>query len=271
LRIGNLVTSRLYKGDPLTPEERQEFERDLISLCDRELDLLGDIQNLRVLYAGGSSTLWIEGLSQRIGEVGSLTVLDLNPERIGASREQLEEADLAASVRLVAGDIFEMPFPPGAFDLVYSAGLLHELDVEKRTAEEALAALCSVTRHGGRVATSDFVDTEHAAQLEDEQLQAELVRESSGAMLYGIGSPRRLISLHARLLVDLRWRVSPAQHVRHLNKIVLDEYEPEGLSSLLPEPARRLRAGWRVLRERVRREGYTRPATLYVEGVLGDS
>ena len=269
MRIGNLVTSRLYKGDPLTPEERQEFERDLISLCDHELDLLGDIQNLRVLYAGGSSSLWIEGLSQRIGEVGTLTALDLNPERIGAAREQLEEVDLAASLCLVAGDIFEMPFPSGAFDLVYSAGLLHELDVQERTAEDALAALCSVTRRGGRVATSDFVDTERAAQLEDEQLQAELAREASGAKLYGIGSPQRLVSLHAKLLVDLRWLVSPPRHVRHLDKIVLNEYEPEGLSSLPPETARRLREGWRVLRERVRREGYTRPTTLYVEGVLG--
>ncbi|HLL57708.1 MAG TPA: hypothetical protein VK359_07270 [Rubrobacteraceae bacterium] len=72
LRIENLMPHGLYKWDPLTSEERDEYENDLISFCDRELDLLGDIEGLDVLYAGGSSLLWIEGLSQRIGEKGSL-------------------------------------------------------------------------------------------------------------------------------------------------------------------------------------------------------
>ncbi len=47
---GNLSTGR-----GLTPEEREEFEEDLIPFCDRELDLLGDLRGLDVLYAGGSS------------------------------------------------------------------------------------------------------------------------------------------------------------------------------------------------------------------------
>ncbi len=264
------MTGRLYREDPLTPAEREEFEGDLISLCDRELDLLADIRGLHVLYAGGSSLLWIEGLSQRIGEDGSVTALDLDEEHIEATREQLEEADLAAPVRFVAGNAFEMPFQPGAFDLVYSAGLLHELDVGERTAEEVLAALVSAVRPGGRLATSDFVDTEPAVQLEDEELQAELAREVFGRKLYGIGSLERLVALHEGLLADVRWRVSPGRSTRHLNKVVLDEDEPEELSSLSPEIARRLRDGWGLLRERIRREGYTRPATLYVEGVVSD-
>ncbi|HEV8044938.1 MAG TPA: class I SAM-dependent methyltransferase [Rubrobacter sp.] len=261
------MTGRLYKGDPLTPEEREEYERDLISHCDRELDLLGDIQGIDVLYAGGSSPLWIEGLSQRVGGDGSVAALDLDAERVEAAREQLEEADLEAPVRLIAGDVFEMPCPPGAFDLVYSAGLLHELDVGERTAEEALAALVSAVRPGGRLATSDFVNTEPAVQLEDEELQAGLAREALGRKLYGIGPPERLVALHEKLLGDVRWCVSPPAQIRHLDKVVLGEDEPEELSSLSPETARRLHEKWRFLRERIRREGYTRPATLYVEGV----
>jgi hypothetical protein len=269
MQIGNPMTGGSYREDPLLPTERDEFKRDLISVCDRELALLEDVQGLDVLYAGGSSLLWIEGLSQRIGEGGTVTALDLDEERVRAAREQLQEADLVAPVRLATGDVFEMPLRPGAFDLVYSAGLMHELDVGERSAEEALMALCAVTRRGGRVATSDFVDSEPAVQIEDERLQAELVREASGAKLYGIGPPQRLISLHGKFLVDLRWRVSPPQHVRHLDKIVLAEDEPEGLSSLPSVTARRLREGWRTLRDRVRRGGYSRPATLYVEGVVG--
>ena len=72
------MTQGLYKQDPLTPGEREELEDDLIAFCDRELDLLGDIKNLDVLYAGGSSPLWIEGLSQRIGAGGSVTAIDID-------------------------------------------------------------------------------------------------------------------------------------------------------------------------------------------------
>ncbi|MCV5968723.1 class I SAM-dependent methyltransferase, partial [Lactococcus petauri] len=81
------------------------------------------------------------------------------------SRELLVGADLASPVRLVVGDVFEPPFGPRTFDLVYSAGLFHELDVRESPAEDALAVLVSVTRPEGRVSTSDFVDSVPAAQL----------------------------------------------------------------------------------------------------------
>jgi SAM-dependent methyltransferase len=262
------MPGRLYKGDPLPPEEREEFEADLIAFCGRELDLLGDIRNLDVLYAGGSSLLWLEGLSQRIGEGGRLTALDSDADRIEESRELLEEAELAAPVRLVAGDIFEPPFEPRAFDLVYSAGLFHELDVRERTAEDAIAALASVTRPGGRIATSDFVDSVPAVQLEDEELQRELAREVSGKELFGVGPPERLVALHRSVLDDVRWRLSPPYNVRDLDKLVLAEEEPASLSLLSAKAGRRLRGSREAFLGRVRREGYTRPATLFVEGLV---
>jgi SAM-dependent methyltransferase len=259
---------RLYDDDPLTPGEREDLEDDLISFSNRELDLLGDVRSLDVLYAGGASPLWIEGLSQRIGEEGSLTALEADAERVSEGQEVLGDAALAAPVRLVAGDIFEPPFGPRTFDLVYSAGLLHELDVRERTAEEALGALASVVRPGGRVATSDFVDSVPAVQLEDEEIQRELALEASGARLYGIGPPEQLVGLHESLLEDVRWRVSPPYEVRHLDNLVFAEGEPEDLSLLPADTRRRLRERRKDFLERVRREGYTRPATLYVEGMV---
>src|SRR5919202_1173118 len=128
--------TRLYKQDPLWPEEREELEDDLIAFCDRELDLLGDIRGLQVLYAGGSSPLWIEGLSQRVGPDGSLVAIDLDAERVDETQASLGEAELASPVRLVAGDLFAMSFGPDSFDLVYSSGLFHELDVQERGAED---------------------------------------------------------------------------------------------------------------------------------------
>jgi len=257
---------RLYREDPLSPEEREAYERDLISFCDRELDLIGDIEGLAALYAGGSSPLWLEGLSQRIGRTGTLVALEADPKLIGEGREALREADLAAPVRIVAGDVFRPPFEGETFDLVYSAGLFHELDVRERSVEDALAALASVVRTGGWVGTSDFVDSVRAVQLEDEEFQRELRWELSGAELYGIGSPERLITLHKTLLDDARWRLSPPHPIRYLDKVVLAEDEPEEIRSLPVGARRRLRERRRVLGERIRREGYTRPATLYVEG-----
>jgi SAM-dependent methyltransferase len=265
------MTQGLYKQDPLTPGEREELEDDLIAFCDRELDLLGDIKNLDVLYAGGSSPLWIEGLSQRIGAGGSVTAIDMDAERADDTQASLGEAGLAAPVHLFAGDVFGMPFHPRTFNLVYSSGLFHELDVKERSAQEALAALHFVTRHGGRVATSDFVDSEPAVQLEEERLDAELRREAYARNLYGIGPPERLVALHETLLTDVRWLVSPPRRIRHLGNLVLAEDEPAELSLLPPATARRLRESRDALRGRILGEGYTRPATLYVEGLVQDA
>ncbi len=262
------MTGRPYKEDPLAPEEREEFEEDLIRFSDRELDLLGDVGGLDVLYAGGSSLLWIEGLSQRVGEDGSVTALDTDGERVETTKEVLAVADLPSPVRLVVGNVFGLPFDTDTFDLVYSAGLFHELDVFERSAGDALRALASVVRPGGRVATGDIVDSVPATQLEDEALDAELACASGGAELFGVGPPNRLVDLLEQILSDVRWRVSPPVEVRHLGKVVLAEDEPAGLSRLPEEMSRRLRRRRDDLRKRIEREGYTRPATLYVEGTV---
>ncbi|MEW6638705.1 MAG: methyltransferase domain-containing protein, partial [Actinomycetota bacterium] len=230
---------------------------------------LGDIRGLDVLYAGGSSPLWIEGLAERVGAGGSVTALELDEERIEAARELLDGAEHAAPVRLVSGSVFEPPFVCGSFDLVYSGGLFHELDVRERSAADALAALASVVVPGGRVATSDFVECVPAAQLDDEALEAALAREVFGVRLYGIGPPERLVSLHEGVLSDVRWRVLPPVEIRHLGRLVLAGDEPEEMRSLIGAKREQLRRRRSALLERVRREGYTRPATLYVEGAAG--
>ena len=178
----------------------------------------------------------------------------------------LGEADLPIPVRLAIGDVFELPFAPRSFDLVYSAGLFHELDVREEPAKQALAALTRVVRRSGRVATSDFIDSVAATQLEDEKIQAEWTREAFGREFYGVGPPERLVALHESILTDVRWRISPPHPFRHLDKLVLAEDEPRGFLLLPIEQRERLRARRRALQDRIRREGYTRPATLYVEG-----
>jgi hypothetical protein len=121
------------------------------------------------------------------------------------------------------------------------------------------------------VATGDFIDSVAATQLEDEEFQAEWTRGALGREFYGIGSPERLIALHEPVLEDVRWWISPPYPFRHLDKLVLDEDEPAGFLLLPSAMAERLRERRSALRERIALEGYTRPATLYVEGfVAGD-
>ncbi len=243
------MTDGLYRR-PLTLEQREEFERDLISFCDHELDLLGDITNQRILYAGGASLLWLEGLSDRIGPNGSLTALEADPQRIEDSNKALKDAELQTPTKIVEGSVFEPPFENDEFDLVYSAGLFHELDVRDRSVEAAIFALAKVVRPSGRLATSDFVDSVDAVQLEDEALDRARAFSRTGARLYGIHAPEVLVKSHEAVLSEVRWQVSSPRIIRHLDRVVLAEesnYSDE-------------------FRERVRREGFTRPATLYVEG-----
>lgn len=271
------MAHRLYadfQPDSLTAIERADYEDDVVSFCDRELDLMGDIRGRQVFYAGGTSVLWIEGLSQRIGPEGTLVVLDSNRERIESARRLLPEAELSAPVRLDAGDVFEPPFDPGTFDLVYSAGLFHELDVSKLPAHMALEALVSLVKPGGRVAASDFVDSVAAAQLEDEALEAELAAHTSGARLYGIGPAARLIQLHKAYFSAIQWQLNLPFPIRYLQKLVLneDDYVLRVRAGKLPlAVAGSLIDRRRRLLKRIRREGYTRPATLYITGVVRSS
>ena len=257
------MTEGLYR-DPLNTQQREEFEEDLISFCDRELDELGDIGGQNVLYAGGTSLLWLEGLAERIGPAGGLTALDADTGRVERSREFL--MDLPLPVRIVAGSVFDPPFEARSFDLVYSAGLFHELDVRQSPIEAAIDALAATLRAGGRLATSDFVDSVDAAQLEDEAVERDFAQANTGARLYGIQPPELLIKAHKERLLDVVWRTLAPRSIRHLDRVVLNVGEPDVLAALAPETQQSLRERRAALLERVRREGYTRPATLYVEG-----
>lgn len=248
----------LYRGDPLSPTQREDFEEDLISFCDRALELLGDIRGLDVIYAGGASPLWLEGLAERVGSGGSLTAFDADEESVLSARRWVADTELPCVVSVLAGDVFSPPLSAGSFDLVYSAGLLHELDVSRRPAQAALSALASLLRPRGKLATEDFVDSGPAAQIEEERIEDEL-RRYHGESPYGIGPVERLVSLHERVLERVSHRRLPPFTLRHLNEIFLAREEPAGMDAVLRER-------WLELRERVLREGYTRPATLYVEG-----
>ncbi|MGI8649685.1 MAG: class I SAM-dependent methyltransferase, partial [Rubrobacter sp.] len=254
------------RDDPLSPEERDEYERDLIAFCDRELDLLGDISGKRVLYAGGTSPLWIEGLAEKIGPEGSLTAIDTDEEGLEVARESFDPDELPLVPEYVFGNIFDPPFEDHPFNLVYSSGLLHELDVSGREEGilEALWNLGSVLRSGGLLVASDFVNDVPSAQAEEEAILAEVARLTTGSELFGIGGESRIGRLLCGSFESWSLESHPPFGIRHLGKLFLIQSEPDGLDSLKPDDARRLRRRWSKLGARVRREGYTRPATILV-------
>lgn len=261
--------SGLKLDDLLTPEERDEYETDLIAFSDRELDLLGDIAGRNVLYAGGTSPLWIEGLVERIGENGSLTVLDLDEDGLANAEASFAPDDLPLRPRFVVGDVFDPPLERGTFDLVYSSGLFHELDVSERSVGDALSAMANVLRSGGRFAASDFVDDVDAAHIEDEAIEAEVRRLAAGTDLFEVGCSGRLVEILENGFdgfVSCEHSIHAPFPIRHLGKFFLADPEPAGiekLDALAPHGAERLRHRRERLRERVEAEGYDRPATLF--------
>jgi SAM-dependent methyltransferase len=66
-------------------------------------------------------------------------------------------SNLAArdNVRVFQGDIFRLPFRPGAFDVVYSIGVLHHTP----SAERAFRALVPLVKPGGKIAISVYAAT----------------------------------------------------------------------------------------------------------------
>lgn len=80
--------------------------------------------------------------SQLAGMAGvRATVLDWDPEPLGLARRR--DPGLAA----VRGDLYALPFPDGAFDLVFSSSTMEHLD----DFGQALAEMARVTRPAGLV------------------------------------------------------------------------------------------------------------------------
>lgn len=99
-----------------------EFQVDLKEAVD-----LQGVPGARLLEAGS----FIGITSLLIDDHFDKTLLDLNPEAMGLARKIFEAA--GKSAKFIAGDLFEMPFPNGCFDIVFNAGVLEHFDFEARS------------------------------------------------------------------------------------------------------------------------------------------
>lgn len=112
------------------------------------LDAIGDARIETALDLGTGTGRMLELLSPRVGRsVG----VDSNRDMLALARANLARAGVSnAQVR--QGDIFSLPAPRGAFDLVLVHQVLHFLDDGARAVREAARAL----RPGGRMLIVDF-------------------------------------------------------------------------------------------------------------------
>jgi len=127
----------------------------------------------RVLEVGGGEGELAERLSRDLGV--ELVGIDQSPRMVDIQRSKGIDARV--------GDVRELPFPDGAFDLVVAAWMLyHVADVDR-----ALAELARVLRPGGRLAAVTN-SSQHLRELTDlagiEPLMAEGdFRSENGAEL----------------------------------------------------------------------------------------
>ena len=121
----------------------------------------------RVLDAGCGSGSITRAIAR--APVGEVTGLDREPSHIDYARRHAKSEHLD-TVNFVAGDVLSIPFPGGAFDLVWSKHLLQWV----ANRHQALAELKRVTRPGGRIVCCNFDRFCLAHYPVDAQVQSEL-------------------------------------------------------------------------------------------------
>jgi len=140
VREGYAEWSKQYDGE-VTANPLIALEEPVV------LELLGDINGLDVLDAACGTGRYAIPLAEAGARVCGL---DGSEEMLAHARRKA--ADRSLTIDLRSGDLHDLPFEDGSFDLVLSAlALCHMPDLSPVIAEFA-----RVLRPGGRVVVSDF-------------------------------------------------------------------------------------------------------------------
>jgi len=141
-----------YKAKSRASFDRQARQYDIS--CDGEharaiyphvLEKLASFPHQSVLDIGCGTGEVLSKLAEREGL--SLAGLDLSPEMIGMARQKLGDRD-----DLRAGDVEELPWPNGSFDVVLCLDSFHHYP----RPFDALAEMWRVISEGGRLILADF-------------------------------------------------------------------------------------------------------------------
>ncbi|MAE62642.1 MAG: SAM-dependent methyltransferase [Phycisphaeraceae bacterium] len=134
----------IQRGLPRQGPGSDESTARALSLC-RELP--ADPAVLDIGCGPGMQTMV---LARALG--GHITAVDLHQEYLDQLAARVRTAGVADRIEIRNGDMHDLPFPPQAFDLVWSEGAAYIMGVR-----EALAAWKPLLRAGGYIALTELV------------------------------------------------------------------------------------------------------------------
>ncbi len=100
------------------------------------------------LEAGSGTGGFTELLAEAVGQESRGAALDMTPELLQTVRERLDGSPFKGRVSYHEGDIQQLPFEDGRFDVVWSSRTVHHLPDQLAGVRE----LCRVLKPGGRLA-----------------------------------------------------------------------------------------------------------------------
>ncbi len=254
--------TRLPGYAPTLMAYHHAFERELRALIAGLPLRPGD----RVLDLACGDGVYARWLAERLDAGGRLLAVDLCPAFLDVARREIPAADLSERVTFIVADLWHLPIPDDAFDLVWCAQSLYSL----RDPVDALRRMERAARPGGVVAVFENDEFHHVLlpwpiEVELAVRRAELTaqtRLSKKPEKFYVGRHLRLVFRAAGLadcrhrtwtidrqaplgpddrtyfagyLADLRRRASP-----HLSGEIRDEFErlvdPDSPAYLLDSP-----------------------------------
>lgn len=148
-----------------------------------------------VLDLGCGSGLMLLGAAER-APAGTATGVDVwrSRDQAGSSRAQCmanaQRVGVADRVRLIDGDMTDLPFPESSFDLVLACLSVHNLHPSSRR-ERAMLEAVRVLRPGGRIAVVDIYGTKTYLSV---LVAAGMRHPRRSSFLAGIFPPARAVT-----------------------------------------------------------------------------
>jgi ubiquinone/menaquinone biosynthesis C-methylase UbiE len=175
------------------------------------------------------------------GHVREVVGVDLVPELL--ERGRAYAAERYDNVELVEGDVSQLPFERGAFDLVCERAVLHHVP----RPELVLAEMTRVTRPGGHMLVIDqLAPFDPLAAIELDRFERE--RDPSHTRLLSDGDLRALFEANNLVLIRSRVDAHEREVDPYLDLSGCEGEARERVRSLAPADPYRVETGWYLVR-----------------------